>query len=79
MFFTTRNRERMTMIEKGMEVRKLPEAREKTAASPRPRQKNGKFLLKVGMLFVGILGKLRNDERKQRGNRNVVEERSFGA
>jgi len=54
MFFTTRTRERMAMIEKGIETPKQLRSRQNNESRVKTVRQNGKFLLKIGTLFTGV-------------------------
>ncbi len=51
MYYITRNKERMAMIDQGLELTK-----EKVRREPRERRSNGniRFLLKFGMFLIGL-------------------------
>lgn len=54
LFITTRNRERMAMIEKGVDPALFSNIREPRALKSRSTGSGIKFTLKAGMLFIGI-------------------------
>jgi hypothetical protein len=54
LFFTTRNRERMAMIEKGVDPSVFTAVREPKTVKVRARGSGTRFALKSGMLMIGI-------------------------
>ena len=54
LFITTRNRERMAMIEKGVDPALFSAIPEPRSLKGRSRGSGVKFTLKSGMLFIGI-------------------------